>query len=47
MNELAVFIIIVVAYLLVIGYLGFMGYRGTKTTGDFILLFQDLFVKPA
>ncbi len=37
MNELAVFIIIVVAYLLVIGYLGFMGYRGTKTTGDFLI----------
>lgn len=31
------FSVIVIVYLLIIGFLGYMGYRGTKTTGDFMI----------
>jgi len=42
MNELAIFIIIIVCYLLIIGYLGFLGYRGTKTAGDFLIAGRNI-----
>jgi SSS family solute:Na+ symporter len=35
--NIPLFSVIVIVYLLVIGYLGYLGYRGTKTSGDYMI----------
>jgi len=35
--NIPLFTVIVVVYLLIIGYLGYLGYRGTKTSEDFMI----------
>lgn len=35
--NIPLFTVIVVVYLLVIGFLGYLGYRGTRTSGDFMV----------
>ncbi len=35
--NIPLFSVIVIVYLLVIGFLGYLGYKGTKTTGDFMI----------
>lgn len=35
--NIPLFSVIVIVYLIVVGYLGYLGYRGTKTSGDYMI----------